>query len=412
LGLANDPELTRRVHRESARRAREAGVNFLLSPVADVDRPGNPVIGIRAFGDESKGVSAQVAAAVRGLHEGGVFACVKHWPGHGSPGSDSHREGTSIPLDLQEWERVDLPPFQTAVSAKVPALMVGHLAFPAQDESGTIAPLSHRILAECRKRLRFQGVLVSDALEMAGFAGAAPVAALDAGLDLLLYSKPVLSIEEELKTLEEQLSTRGDRTFISLEELADPPRSADAEVYARARTSGMRSRGRIAWQRRSWILWDGVSGDRLYPFADGGAGEQAEATKTVPQAAADTHEPSLGVSLARALEVTARKILRWDPHGHEFQSDTKVDGVPWPEKGEGLLIASLRPLPSPLLEALKRRLGESPESPSWVICLGVLPVFVTESRTPWLHLPGLCEEDFKLLSPILQGGVDRGQPRC
>jgi hypothetical protein len=290
--------------------------------------------------------------------------------------------------------------------------MVGHLAFPALDESGTIAPLSRRILAECRRRLGFRGVLVSDALEMTGFAGAEPVAALDAGLDLLLYSKPVLSIEEELKTLEEQLSRRGDRTVTSLEELAEPPRSADAEVYARARTSGMRSRGRIAWQKNSWVLWDGVSDDRLYPFADGETGEQADATKAVLGAAAGTREPSLDVSLARALEVKARKIVRWNPHGHEFQSDTRVKRIPWPEKGEGLLIASLRPLPSLLLDALKKRLDESPASPPWVICLGVLPLLVTKSKTPWLHLPGLCREDFKLLSPILQGGVDRGQPRC
>ena len=409
LGLANDPELTRRVHRESARRARESGVNFLLAPVADVNRPGNPVIGIRGFSEESGQVATQVRAAVQGLREGGVYCCAKHWPGHGSPSSDSHRESTSLALELREWEAIDLPPFQAAVQAGVPALMVGHLAFPELDDSGAVAPLSRRMLTECRNRLGFQGILVSDALEMAGFGAADPAAALDAGVDLLLFGKTLLSLQDELNLLTGQMEQGSARVFDFPHALREPPQSADAESYARAAESGVRIHGRIAWDLVSWVLWDGVSGDRLYPFADHGTENQADAPLLVRD---EGSESPLGDSLARALKLAARATGRWNPHEHELEAEALSESIPWPEHGEGLLIASLRPLPRPLLCELKARLSEPSARPAWVICLGALPIAVSESESPWLHLPGVCERDFKLLSPILQGGVDRGQPRC
>lgn len=415
LGLADDPELTRRVHRESARRARETGVNFLLAPVADVDRPGNPVIGIRAFSEESGEVAVQVRAAVQGLREGGVYCCAKHWPGHGSPSSDSHREGTSLALELREWEGIDLPPFQAAVQAGVPALMVGHLAFSELDDSGVVAPLSRRMLTDCRNRLGFQGILLSDALEMTGFGDADPAAALDAGVDLLLFGKTLLSVQEELNFLAGQMKPSAARVFDFSRALQDPPRSGDAESYARAAESGVRMHGRIAWDLMSWVLWDGVSGDRLYPFADLRTDNQADVPLLVRDEGSEESEESelsLGDSLARALNLPARETGRWDPHEDESKSEALSESIPWPEHGEGLLIASLRPLPRPLLGELKARLSEPSARPAWVICLGALPTAVSESESPWLHLPGVCERDFKLLSPILQGGVDRGQPRC
>ncbi len=412
LGLADDPELTRRVHKESARRARRAGVNFLLAPVADVDRPGNPVIGIRAFSQDSTRVATQVKAAVRGLREGGVYSCAKHWPGHGSPSSDSHQESASVTIELKEWQEIDLPPFRAAVAAGVSALMVGHLAFAELDRSGVIAPLSRRILEECRRSLGFEGLLLSDALEMEGFGGADPADALDAGIDLLLFGKTLLSLKDELSSLAERLKPHDGRVYAFPDAPQDPPETADAEAYVRARTSGVCVHGPLAWDRKSWVLWDGVSGDRLYPFADWGSEEQSDASLVAGNEEREEGESSLELSLSRALQLTAREIGRWDPHENEFQNEARLERIPWPEKGEGLLIASLRPLARPLLDALQARLSEPSASPAWVICLGVLPAPVTESQLPWLHLPGLCERDFKLLSPILQGGVDRGQPRC
>ena len=85
LGIADDPDLTRRVHEVTARRARAVGIDLLLAPVADLYVPGNPVIATRAFGTDPHQVARHVSAAIAGLHDGGVAACVKHWPGHGRP---------------------------------------------------------------------------------------------------------------------------------------------------------------------------------------------------------------------------------------------------------------------------------------------------------------------------------------
>ena len=90
LGIAANPELTRRVHAETARRLRSAGVNLLLGPVADVVSGENQVLATRAFGSTAAGVGRHVRAALSGLRDASVLASVKHWPGHGRPRADSH----------------------------------------------------------------------------------------------------------------------------------------------------------------------------------------------------------------------------------------------------------------------------------------------------------------------------------
>jgi beta-N-acetylhexosaminidase len=148
------------------------------------------VIGSRSFGSDPKLVAEQAAAAVRGLQSAGVAATLKHFPGHGRPAEDSHGDLPQLRQTQQELLDVDLPPFEAGIKAGVHVVMSGHLDVRSIDP-GTPATFSHKVLdGVLRDRLGFQGVIVTDALNMAPAkrwpAGEAAVRALLAGNDLLL----------------------------------------------------------------------------------------------------------------------------------------------------------------------------------------------------------------------------------
>ncbi len=125
LGLLDDPELTWRVHRDTARRLAACGLDRVLAPVADVlTEPRNPVIGVRSFGCDPEAVARHVAAAVAGLRQGGVDVCLKHWPGHGGTGTDSHL-GAAILTGPQPDA-----PFRAGLEAGADAVMVAHVLAP------------------------------------------------------------------------------------------------------------------------------------------------------------------------------------------------------------------------------------------------------------------------------------------
>lgn len=143
LGILGDVDLTRRVHAETGRRLRLAGVDRVLAPCADVlTEPRNPVIGARAFGPEVEAVSGQVAAAVGGLQSEGVACCLKHWPGHGASGVDTHLvAGTA-------QDAAGARPFAAGLAAGADAVMVGHLSRGA---AGPPATLDRPRLEEWRR---------------------------------------------------------------------------------------------------------------------------------------------------------------------------------------------------------------------------------------------------------------------
>jgi beta-N-acetylhexosaminidase len=191
LGVVDDPELTAEVARDLGRELASVGVTLDYAPDADVNsNPDNPVIGVRAFGDEPALVARHTAAWVRGLQSGGVAACAKHFPGHGDTRVDSHHDLPRIGGTRAQLDAAELVPFRAAVAAGVQAVMTGHLLVPALDEE-LPATLSARILGGLlREELGFTGVVVTDAVEMRavtdryGFAGAA-VRALAAGADAI-----------------------------------------------------------------------------------------------------------------------------------------------------------------------------------------------------------------------------------
>lgn len=192
LGAAADVQLTERVAAAAARGLRSVGVNLNFAPVADVNvNPSNPVIADRSFGADPAAVAAHVAAFVQGLQAEGVAATVKHFPGHGDTAVDSHLALQSLDRSLHELDRQELTPFRAAVRAGAAAVMTAHILFPQLDARlpATLSPVVIKTLL--RQRLGYDGLVVSDALDMKAISdhhspSQAAVLALQAGVDVPL----------------------------------------------------------------------------------------------------------------------------------------------------------------------------------------------------------------------------------
>lgn len=207
LGALDDLVATERTGAELARRVRAVGANVVLGPVADVNTdPRNPVIGVRAFGSEESLVTRHVIAAVDGIQDGAVAACIKHFPGHGDTHLDSHHALPEIALDIDEYERVHLAPFRAAVEAGVDSIMTAHIVVPAWgDRPATLNPRALGMLREWG----FEGVIITDALDMAAIRetvgiGGGAAQALAAGADLLCIGNPTNPGDDALPDQDER----------------------------------------------------------------------------------------------------------------------------------------------------------------------------------------------------------------
>lgn len=194
LGRLDRTETTAMVARGIGRDARLAGIDLALAPVVDVNtNPDNPVIGVRSFGSDPALVARHAAAFVMGIQECGVAACAKHFPGHGDTVVDSHVGLPVVEVDLATLRARDLPPFVAAIEAGVRSILTAHVRFPALDDRP--ATLSPTVLGLLRAELGFEGVIVTDALDMHAVArtvgmGTGAVLALVAGADLLCIGNP------------------------------------------------------------------------------------------------------------------------------------------------------------------------------------------------------------------------------
>ncbi|MGW2567045.1 glycoside hydrolase family 3 protein [Streptomyces sp. NPDC001537] len=193
MGAGGSREDARTLGRISGAELRAMGINQDYSPDADVNiNPANPVIGVRSFGADPDAVAALVAAEVAGYQRSSVAATAKHFPGHGDTAVDSHYGFPVITHSRQLWEKLDAVPFRAAVNAGIDSIMTAHIQFPALDDSGDPATLSHPILTGIlREELGYDGVVVTDSLGMQGVRtkygdDRVPVLALKAGVDQLL----------------------------------------------------------------------------------------------------------------------------------------------------------------------------------------------------------------------------------
>jgi beta-N-acetylhexosaminidase len=194
LGVVDDVDATEIVGAGMGAMAGRAGIDVVLAPTVDVNsEPDNPVIGVRSFGADSDLVARHGAAFVRGLQSAGVAACAKHFPGHGATRTDSHVDLPTVDADLDTVRRRDLAPFAAAVDAGVRCVLTAHVVYPALDAEP--ATMSRRWMSLLRDELGFDGVVVSDALDMQAISrrvgrGPGAVAALRAGVDLICIGNP------------------------------------------------------------------------------------------------------------------------------------------------------------------------------------------------------------------------------
>src|SRR5246500_1458499 len=182
--------------RITAEEARAIGVHWNFFPDADVNsNPANPIINTRSFGEDPKQVGDLVTAYIKGAHAGGMLTTVKHFPGHGDTATDSHLGVASVNVDRAHLESIELPPFKQAIGAGVDSVMVAHVTVPALDsDPNHVATISTNVVSDLlEKQLGFNGIIVTDALDMAGLThlfandiGRAAVEAFKAGNDLLI----------------------------------------------------------------------------------------------------------------------------------------------------------------------------------------------------------------------------------
>lgn len=192
-GKVEDAENFGRITGEEAR---AIGVHWNFFPDADVNsNPANPIINTRSFGEDPKQVGDLVTAYIKGAHAAGMLTTVKHFPGHGDTATDSHLGVASVGGDRAHLDSIELPPFRQAIAAGVDSVMVAHVTVPALDpDPNHVATISPAVVSDLlEKQLGFKGLVVTDALDMAGLThlfandiGRAAVEAFKAGNDLLI----------------------------------------------------------------------------------------------------------------------------------------------------------------------------------------------------------------------------------
>ena len=197
LGAARDPELAYMAGYVTAVEARAMGTHQVFAPVADVNNnPFNPIINVRSFSERPELVAELASAFARGVQDGGALSTAKHFPGHGDTATDSHVALPILTFGMDRLEALELVPFQRLVDDGIMSVMTGHLSFPRVEPDSTVpATLSSKVTTDIlRKKLDFNGLIVTDALEMAGVTanfstGEIAVRAFEAGADMLLLSE-------------------------------------------------------------------------------------------------------------------------------------------------------------------------------------------------------------------------------
>ena len=201
LAAANDDALAYEMGRAAGVEGRDCGLHWSFGPVADVNgHPWCPIAATRTLGDDPERIARLMVQILRGQQDSGLIATAKHFPGDGFDDRDQHVCTTVNPLSMDEWFAASGRPFQAAIDAGVPAVMCGHISLPACDpgdgggpDAAPPAAVSRKLLTGLlRERMGFDGLVVTDGLNMGGFRQWGPredmlVACLEAGCDMLLF---------------------------------------------------------------------------------------------------------------------------------------------------------------------------------------------------------------------------------
>lgn len=270
IGKTGDPEQARQMGRTIGGYLRFYGFNLDFAPVADVDsNPANPVIGRRAYSADAQQTAQMVAAAVEGFHEAGMLCTVKHFPGHGDTGQDSHYGTATSYKTWEEMKAMEMLPFEAGITAGADVVMTAHITTPNATTDGLPASLSYTMITErLRGELGFQGVIVTDALGMYAIKNhftpaESAVAALRAGVDVLLmpsdlraaFDGVVQAVEDG--TLSEERLNESVRRILTLKQKAglDLSGSSAAKQPIAEKTSDTKC-SFSGWLKKLWYRAD------------------------------------------------------------------------------------------------------------------------------------------------------------
>lgn len=207
LGSIQDDTLIYQMGKEVARQLKRIGVHVNFAPVADINNnPNNPVINYRSFGEDREKVTRKSIAYMKGLHDGGVLACGKHFPGHGDTDKDSHYDLPVIRHSRERLDSIELYPFRELCKQGLKSIMVAHLSIPSLDDTlRRPTTLSHQTVTQLlRDEIGFDGLVFTDAMEMQAVTkyvknGEAELEALLAGNDVILMPNHLPKAVESIK---------------------------------------------------------------------------------------------------------------------------------------------------------------------------------------------------------------------
>ncbi|MBB3110637.1 beta-N-acetylhexosaminidase [Paenibacillus phyllosphaerae] len=223
IGNTGKTELAEDIGTLLAEACAAMGINVNYAPVLDINsNPDNPVIGTRSFGTTAQRVSEMGLATMKGIEEHGVVPVIKHFPGHGDTGVDSHLELPVVQKELSELQAFEWKPFEAAIEQGAEAVMVAHILFPKIDPEYP-ASLSKTIMTDqLRETLHFDGVIMTDDLTMGAIAdhygmGEAAVQSMKAGTDMLFIAHGYDNIDTVIKALKGAVAS-GELTETRLDE--------------------------------------------------------------------------------------------------------------------------------------------------------------------------------------------------
>ncbi|MCL6106025.1 MAG: hypothetical protein M1309_01525 [Actinobacteria bacterium] len=189
----------------AARQLRQIGINTDLAPVADVSAGWGTLMDTRSYGNDPEVTSLLTGAAVTGFNDATTISCVKHFPGLGFADGDPESGSATVSSSKSTLDNTDLPPFKEAIKDGAPMIMVTHVIVPALDPTKTPASLSRPIITDLlRNQMGFQGVVITDDLEMGAITrspGDAAVAAVSAGADIVMFAHTPAKADEAYKAI-------------------------------------------------------------------------------------------------------------------------------------------------------------------------------------------------------------------
>ncbi|TJY42296.1 glycoside hydrolase family 3 protein [Cohnella pontilimi] len=214
VAATGEPENAYAAGRITARELQTLGINFNLAPVLDINNnKRNPVINVRSYGDTAETVQKFGLPMMKGLMDGGVLPCLKHFPGHGDTAVDSHLGLPVIEKSLEDLHKLELIPFRSAIEAGAESVMTTHILFPSIEKERVPATMSRTIITDVlKKELGFDGLVISDCLEMDAirqYYGTAEGAlgALKAGVHLVFISHTPSLVKEAVERIEQAVAS-------------------------------------------------------------------------------------------------------------------------------------------------------------------------------------------------------------